>query len=139
MRITICGSMRFFKEMKGAKQKLSELGHEVLTPPLLDFHNFKKELGDEKYFSMKQKFTRQHFDRIAKSDAILVLNYDKDGKQNYVGGNTFAEIAVAFHLNKKIFLLNPIPEYLQYTEEMVSMQPTVLNGERFEKISEKKG
>jgi hypothetical protein len=136
MKITICGSMRFFREMKSAKEKLEKQGIEVLTPPLLDFHEYKKELGEKKYFEMKKNFTMQHFERIQKSDAILVLNYDKDGKKNYLGGAVLMELAVAFFLNKKIFLLNDVPKDLSYSEEIIALRPIVLN-EKLENLKEK--
>lgn len=66
--------------------------------------------------------------KIEKSDAILVINYAKKGITNYIGGNTFLEIGLAFWLGKKIYLLNPIPD-MDYMTEMYAMQPTVLNGD----------
>ena len=39
------------------------------------------------------------------ADAVLVLNYDKKGIKNYIGGNTLMEIGFAHVLNQKIFLL----------------------------------
>jgi len=74
---------------------------------------------------------REHFEKIRKSDAILVVNKAKRGIENYIGGNTFAEIMVAFFLNKKIFLLNPIPEHERlnaFREEIEGVNPIVLNG-----------
>ena len=66
---------------------------------------------------------------IKGSDGILVLNYEKKGVENYIGGNSFLEIGVAFDLGKKIFLLNPIPENLPYTEEIEVINPVVINGD----------
>jgi len=40
----------------------------------------------------------------------------------------FLEIAFAYVLNKKIFLLNPIPE-LAYTDEIIAMQPIIINND----------
>ena len=70
----------------------------------------------------------QQIRKIEKCDAILVLNYDKKGIVNYIGGNTFLEIGLAFWLGKKIFLLHPIPE-MDYKAEMHAMQPVVLQGD----------
>jgi len=71
---------------------------------------------------------RNHFREIEKSEAILVLNYSKGRAKNYIGGNTLMEMGYAFYLNKKIFLLNPIP-YQSYRDEIVAMQPKVLKGD----------
>jgi uncharacterized membrane protein (UPF0127 family) len=53
-----------------------------------------------------------------KSDAVLVLNYDRKGIKNYIGGNTLMEIGFAHVLNKKIYLMNPIPEIEFYKSEI---------------------
>jgi hypothetical protein len=80
----------------------------------------------------KPDYINSHFNIIQKSDAILVLNYDKNGINNYIGANTFLEIGVAFFLNKKIYLLNSIPEQSN-SDEIVAINPVVLNGD-FSKI-----
>ncbi len=38
------------------------------------------------------------------------------------------EMGFAYGLDKKIFLLNPVPD-MPYKEEILAMQPTVLNGD----------
>ena len=52
----------------------------------------------------------------------------KDGKKNYIGGNTLMEMGLAFFLKKKIFLLNQIPE-LSYKEEILGVKPILINGD----------
>jgi hypothetical protein len=69
-----------------------------------------------------------HFDKVEWSDAILVLNYCKNGVDNYIGANTLLEMGLAFHLNKNIYLLNEIPE-LSYKEEILGMFPIVINND----------
>ncbi len=59
---------------------------------------------------------------------MLVLNYNKNNIPNYIGGNTFIEMAFACVLNKPIYLLNPIPD-ISYTSEIEAMQPIILNGD----------
>jgi len=80
---------------------------------------------------MAPDFIRIHFDKVRDSDAILVVNLERHGIKNYIGGNTFAEIMVAFYLNKKIFLLNSIPtdEKLSFIrDEIETVKPIILNG-----------
>lgn len=62
------------------------------------------------------------------ADAVLVVNLDKHGIKNYIGGNTLMEIGFAHVLNQKIFLLNPIPDISYYKTEIEAMKPTIING-----------
>ena len=66
--------------------------------------------------------------RIKEVDAVLVLNFDKNGKKNYIGGATFIEIYEAFMKNKKIFLYNDIPEGMLY-DEIQGFSPIVIHGD----------
>lgn len=63
------------------------------------------------------------------ADAILVMNLDKNGIKNYVGGNTLMEIGFAHVLNQKVFLLNPIPEIPYYKTEIEAVKPVVIDGD----------
>jgi len=58
----------------------------------------------------------------------LKLSLDSLIVQNYIGGNTFLEMAFAHILDKPIYLQNPIPEIL-YKDEIIAMQPIILNGD----------
>ena len=66
----------------------------------------------------KEIASRSHFDRIKNDDtsAILVINEDKEELKNYIGPNSFAEIAFAFYFHKKKFLLQDI--YEPYKDEL---------------------
>ena len=135
MKITICGSTKFIKEMKEAKEKLDCLGHDALVPFSAEKNQNKEHWNKmkikewNKFLKIKGELMLGHFDKIKSSDAILVLNYDKGGKKNYIGGNTFIEMAIALEHDKKIFLLNPTPKDSPYIEEIESMKPVVLNGD----------
>ncbi|MBZ9572115.1 hypothetical protein KJA15_02190 [Patescibacteria group bacterium] len=140
MTITICASAKFAKEMIEAKKILERSGHKVLLPEMAEsFATGKVNLDDFKGgrtvadFKKKHNLIRKHFKEVKRGDTILVLNYDRMGIKNYIGGNTFAEIAVAYYLNKPIYILNPVPEEMPYTEEIKAMEPIVLNG-NLEKI-----
>lgn len=58
----------------------------------------------------------------------MAVNKDKHGIKNYIGGNTFLEIGFAHVLNKKVFLLNPVPDML-YADEILAMEHTVINND----------
>lgn len=71
---------------------------------------------------------KKHFEKIVWGDAILVLNYAKNNIDGYIGANTLIEMGLALHLDKPIYLLNPIPE-ISYKEEILGMQPIVIEGD----------
>ncbi len=143
MKITICGSVAFIKEMEIEAEKLEALGHEVKFPPTtksgqngepiptLEYYKYKKEAAgksDHWIWKTHDDPIRAHFNKVAWSDAILVLNFDKNGVSNYIGPNTLMEMGLAFYLNKKIYLLNPIPNVPWY-EEIIGMKPICINGD----------
>lgn len=140
MRITICGSISFYDEMLGIKEELEQLGHEVKLPPfevkdengnMIPVKEYyakrKSETSDTGWiWDRKEEAMRLHFQKVEWSDAVLILNHDKNNIPNYVGANTLLEMGLAFHLNKKLFLLNDIPE-IGYKEEILGMKPVVIN------------
>lgn len=66
---------------------------------------------------------RHHFKKIAKSDAILILNLRKHEQEGYIGGNVLMEMAIAFHLQKRIFIFNETSKQSSFYEEIMGMQP----------------
>lgn len=89
--ITLCGSMRFQKEMMEVAQKLALDGKCVLTPVYQVLKN--SNITEEQLIKLKQA----HFKRIELSDAILVINVN-----NYIGNSTNLEIEYAKELGKEI-------------------------------------
>ena len=138
MKIAICGSMAFAEDMKLAKEVLEKKGHKVFTPEFMDaFINIKelelrakasKRGSEGAKLKVEHDLIRKHWYKIKNSDAILVLNHTKNGVRNYIGGNSFLEMGFAHILNKRIFLMNPIPSMPFIREEILAMEPTVLNG-----------
>jgi nucleoside 2-deoxyribosyltransferase len=145
MVITICSTIKFYPQIVETKEKLEAMGHEVLIPP----DQVKNEKGDfikvEEYYDLrrammsangnenswiwqrKKEAIRWHFEKVSKADAVLILNFEKNNIANYIGGNTFLEMGLACWLDKPIYLMNPIPCELSYTEEIKGMQPIVIN------------
>ena len=65
---------------------------------------------------------------ISTVDGVLVLNFDKDGDESYIGGATFLEMYEAFLQNKKIFLYNCIPSSI-LSDEIRGFAPVILQQE----------
>jgi len=123
MKITMCGSMKFYNEMKNCISELEKLDHQVYgfeIPP-----EGKTETFQEK---IKNDFIYKHYSKIKESDAILVFNKTKGEKINYIGSNSFLEMGFAHVLKKKIYLLNPITKQDYIYDEVMAFQPVVLNG-----------
>ena len=131
MKIAICSSMAFAKEMCEIKKQLESKSHEVILPHNTEFYadgslapESRKESAENK---IKHDLFRYYFKLIQDSDAILVVNLSKNNIDNYIGGNSFIEMAFAHVLDKKVFLLNPIPQ-IAYSDEIIGLQPIILNG-----------
>mgnify|MGYP001583108835 CR=1 FL=1 len=142
MKITICGSIAFYEKMQEVKKQLENMGYEVKLPPIEVRNGEGKLISVQEYYKIrkgnsdhtgwigerKSEAIMTHFKKVEWSDAILVLNYDKNEVKGYVGGNTLMEIGLAFFLKKKIYFLNDIPE-LSYKEELSGMKPVVIRGD----------
>jgi len=132
MKIGIIGSMQFTEKMLEFRDKLNELGHEALVT---DLHkNLVGKTDEEKEkIKLHQKYNmdaiRAFWRMMQGADAVLVLNYNKHGIKNYVGGNTLMEIGFAHVLNQKIFMLNPIPDMPYCKSEIEAVKPVILNGD----------
>ena len=139
MRVTICSSVAFAKEIMSIKEKLETKGIEVMIPKgledyLTDPNLLERATGWGTLEGAQRKIERNliknYYEEIANSDAILVINKDKTGIKNYIGGNSFLEMGFAHVLGKPIYTLNPLPEDLKvFYQELVAMQPVILNGD----------
>ncbi len=125
MKITLCGSMKFDAEMQAVKSELEALGYEIVKPNVVEGHVYEDNLDDNA--ALKGGFIDEHFRKIDDSDAILVVNHEKNGVQNYIGGNVLIEIAYAYAQGLELFILYDIPD-VSYSDEIRGMQPIVLHG-----------
>ncbi len=126
--------MVFSDKMLEIKKELEAKGHEVFVSKFIDEYTDPKmsERDKEKLtaFHKKEKDAiREFWKSIKKSDAILVLNYKRRGIENYIGGNTLMEIGFAHVLNKRIFLMNQIPDIEYYKSEIEAVKPTIINSD----------
>lgn len=132
MKIGIVGSMQFAEKMIEAKLALEKLGHLVFVS--METESLVGKSDDEKeIIKLDQKFNKnaikEFWHQMEGADAILVLNYNKNGVENYIGGNSLLDIGIAYYLNQKIFLMNPIPEIRYYKSEIEAVNPTIINGD----------
>ena len=84
--ITLCGSLKFKKEMMEIAEKMALLGNCILTPIYPIIENV--ERTEEQLAKLKE----EHL-----SDAILVVNVN-----NYIGDSTSLEIEYAKKLEKEV-------------------------------------
>ncbi len=132
MKIAICASMVFTDKMLEVKNQLKELGHEAHISSFVNEYVGKSEKEKEKitiYHKTQKDAIRKFYEKIKISDAILVLNYDRRGISNYIGGNTLMELGFAHVLEKKIFLMNPIPDIEYYRSEIEAVRPVIIYGD----------
>lgn len=134
MKIMICGSMSFAKQMLEAKAALERAGHQADVPEDTGVHlenqGFIDDLEGNLAHCIETDVMRKCMQTISESDAILVLNYPKNGLTGYMGTSTLMELAVAYFLNKKLFLLYPppSPREARWAHEVMVFSPTVLDG-----------
>jgi hypothetical protein len=140
MKIVICGSIDFTPKIQEVAEVLIAQGHEVSIPfcsrqilnkeySLEEFLAIKNREGDNKFRQNSgQDLIKLYYDLIKNCDLILVINIAKKGIENYIGGNVFLEIGFAHVLNKKIYLLNDIPDIPYYRDELKIINPIILNG-----------
>ena len=90
--ITVCGSLRFKKEMMEISEKMELQGNCMLTP-IYPTKDDKDAYTDEEVIMLD----KMHKEKIKLSDAILVVNVN-----NYIGSSTKSEIEFAKELGKEI-------------------------------------
>ena len=130
MKITLCGSVKFFDDMISIQNILKVNGHEVYGPILVPGLNAWEEDGSKRVEAKKNlNLAKTHLDKIEASDAILVCNYTKGDIENYIGASTFLEMGFAHYRGKKIFVLNPLPYQKYIDDELQSYDGVILNGD----------
>lgn len=91
--ITVCGSLKFYKEMMEITEIMELQGNCILVP-IYNPNRPNKDTFTEEEALMLDKM---HKEKIKLADAILVVNVD-----GYIGNSTRNEINYARSLNKEI-------------------------------------
>ncbi len=131
-KIFLAASMNFYRELVEIESKLLALGFEVEIPVSAKTMKAKNDFVVEHFkgattSTQKGIYIKENFKNIAKSDAILVINNEKNGIHGYVGPNVLMEIGLAYHLGKKIFVWNQYPENAPYKDELLALGVEVIN------------
>jgi len=127
-RIVVCGSMSFYTDMMTQARILRDAGIDVVVP--ITESPYHDSISDASFQIFKRKASMRHIRKIRdneKTFGILVMNIDKHGIPNYIGPNTFAEIAVAITHYKKVYLFQGIPAF--YRDELIAWEVKCLNGD----------
>jgi hypothetical protein len=131
-KIFLAASMIFYKELVSIEQSLLTKGFEVDIPVSAKTMKAKNDF-DVSHFkgvftpAQKGEFIQENFHNIASSDAILVINNEKNGVKGYIGANVLMEIGLAFYLKKKIYIWNQYPEDAPYKEELLAFDIQVID------------
>ena len=91
--ITVCGSLRFYKEMMEVTEKIELEGNCMLV----SIYNPSRPNKDDFTEDEALMLDKMHKERIKLDDAILVVNVN-----GYIGSSTSKEIEFAKSLNKEI-------------------------------------
>lgn len=130
MKIFICSSKYFYKDIPPIKEFLESKGYIITLPNSYDnpgMEDKMRNISQEEHSAWKGEMLRLQKEKVLDCDAILVLNLEKNGQKNYIGGATFLEVYMAFDFQKKIFLYNDFPDNI-LLDELVGMNPTIING-----------
>ena len=137
MKIYVLGSNHFMKEMVECKNKLCALGYdgwihphyEAMVRGEMPKHLARLKNGEQAILKRENNYLKVHYQHIQESDAILIVNLEKNGARNYIGGNALIEMGQAHVNDKKIFLLGDIPADSSYVDEITAMNPICLYGD----------
>lgn len=126
-RVVLCGSMSAYTEIQLLQKELYAMKVRSIIPEPED--EIKPSLSIEAFENFKRKVSFSYIKQIRHplTVAVLAVNLDKHGINNYIGPNTFAEIAVAFAQRKKVYVYQGYPDI--YREELSAWKVTELLGD----------
>ncbi len=137
MKIYVLGSSHFKEEMVRCSEKLRDLGYDGWIHP--DYEAYvrgeKQDIverwgkGECAAIKRENNYLKTHYKHILESDAILIVNAEKNGVKNYIGGNVLLEMGQAYVNDRKIYFLYGMPDKSAYLDEIQCMDPICLNGD----------
>ena len=129
MKIFLICSKVFYDRIPPIQAELEKAGHVITLPNCYDDPGTEaryREMGDQAHAKWKASMLRHSQDVIHSNDAVLVLNFEKNGQENYIGGATFLEMYDAFRMSKKIYMYNGIPDNI-LKDEVEGFEPILLH------------
>jgi len=135
--IALCSSASFYRQVLSIEKELKKMGFKTKIPSTaykmkknnnFSVNDHKLWYKDSSFYRIKTKLIKNHIKKIIQSDAVLIVNLEKDGKKGYIGGNVLIEMAIAFHYKKPIFIFNKIEYDCPFLEEILAMKPVFING-----------
>jgi hypothetical protein len=124
--------MHHTEKMIEVRDALRKLNHDAYVTGLADPFIGKSDAEKEE-IKIHQKHhndaIRDFWRAMQDGDAVLVLNLERKGIPNYIGGNTLMEIGFAHVLKQKIFLWNPVPDIPFYKSEIEACKPVIIHGD----------
>lgn len=128
MKIFIICSKAFYDRIPSIKEELESKGHIITLPNSYDDPNRESRYRGTAEHAMWKKEMINHSEKVISGiDSVLVLNYEKNGIPNYLGGATFLEMYDAFRLGKQIYMMNDIPDGM-LQDEIIGLNPVIING-----------
>lgn len=104
------------------------MGHIIILPNHYDDSGSEARVrGTKEHANWKAELIRHSQRVISDVDSVLVLNYQKNGIDNYIGSATFLEMYDAFKLGKQIYMMNAIPKGLLEDEIIYQNYNIIIN------------
>jgi diphthamide synthase subunit DPH2 len=136
--ICICSSANFYKHAYEVSEELKKIGFKIKVPITIrkmkqsgnyNAADYRTWYKDPNTYKRKTYLMKNHFAKIAASDAILVVNDEKNGVGGYLGANVLMEMGLAFYLKKPIFILGEVPQTNPVYEEVMAMNSSIIYGD----------
>lgn len=130
MKIFIICSKAFYGKIPSIKAGLEAMGYKTVLPNSYENPNAEQEahaLGGQAHSDFKHGMFERSRRVTQEVDAVLALNFEKNGQPNYIGGATFLELYDAYMMDKKVYLWNDVPKGILY-DEIHGFAPVVLHG-----------
>lgn len=124
--IVMCGSMSQYPYMLELQTRLKQLDIQCIVPELETERH--AAMSAKEFSKFKRLASERYFRKIRRRNvwAVLIVNMPRKRRPNYIGANTFAEIAIAVNAKKRVYLLNDL--YPPFGDELSAWGAIPLNG-----------
>jgi hypothetical protein len=126
-RIVICGSMSFYSTMLEVSIQLNQSRVPSVVPDIFAALSMDTSTVVD-LERLRRKASLRHIRRVRdqRTFAVLAVNLDKYDIPDYIGPQTFAEIAIATAHYKSVYLLQGVPAF--YRDELMAWGVRPLDG-----------